>query len=221
MNENDKKIKIKDLAVELKMDKQDVVNAAREEGFTVRNAQTVLTNEEANRLRKRFGKTEEQHKEVIVRRRKPHQDKAEGQAHDKSEASAQAAEDTVSAEPRAEQGDKADHAERGDRSRNRSSRNRSRTPRSEVAPAKVISRPSDARPQQTEPAEDKTPAEQPAAAAQVVSRPAEAADQARPAAKSGEGEARGQQERKRQQRTVTPEVPKVRIISRPAPLNQE
>ena len=217
MNENDKKIKIKDLAVELKMDKQDVVNAAREEGFTVRNAQTVLTNEEANRLRKRFGKTEEQHKEVIVRRRKPHQDKAEGQAHDKSEASAQAAEDTVSAEPRAEQGDKADHAERGDRSRNRSSRNRSRTPRSEVAPAKVISRPSDAKPQQTEPAEDKTPAEQPAAAAQVVSRPAEAADQARPAAKSGEGEARGQQERKRQQRTVTPEVPKVRIISRPAP----
>ncbi len=218
MNENDKKIKIKDLAVELKMDKQDVVNAAREEGFTVRNAQTVLTNEEANRLRKRFGKTEEQHKEVIVRRRKPHPDKAEGQAHDKQESAAPAAEGTASAEPKVEQNDKAEHAERG---RNRTSRNRSRTPRVEVAPAKVIRRPSDVRAQQPESAEDKAPAEQPAAAAvavaQVVSKPAEAQDPGKPAAQSAEGEARGQQERKRQPRTITPEVPKVRIISRPAP----
>lgn len=67
----ERKIKIQELADELKVAHPAAVDAAREVGINAKSASTALTAEEADRLRKRLEKPAADHKEVIVRRRKP------------------------------------------------------------------------------------------------------------------------------------------------------
>ena len=68
---SDKKIKIKELACELKVSNPDMLKAAMDEGISARNSAASVTPEEADRLRKHFDKLrgDDKSKEVIVRRR--------------------------------------------------------------------------------------------------------------------------------------------------------
>ncbi|MBR6467127.1 MAG: translation initiation factor IF-2 N-terminal domain-containing protein, partial [Desulfovibrio sp.] len=68
---SDKKIKIKELACELKVSNPDMLKAALDEGISARNSAASVTPEEADRLRKHFDKLRsgDKSKEVIVRRR--------------------------------------------------------------------------------------------------------------------------------------------------------
>ena len=68
---SEKKIKIKELACELKVSNPDMLKAAMDEGISARNSAASVTPEEADRLRKHFDKLRsgDQRKEVIVRRR--------------------------------------------------------------------------------------------------------------------------------------------------------
>ena len=68
---SEKKIKIKELACELKVSNPDMLKAALDEGISARNSAASVTPEEADRLRKHFDKLRsgDKSKEVIVRRR--------------------------------------------------------------------------------------------------------------------------------------------------------
>ena len=90
----EKKIKIQELADELKVDHQAAVNTAREAGINAKNASTALSAEEAEKLRKRLAKPAD-HKDVIVRRRKPGARPEKVENAPKAEAEKQATEKPV------------------------------------------------------------------------------------------------------------------------------
>ncbi len=189
---NEKKIKIRDLADELKVDHQEMVNAARAEGINVQGATSMITLEDAARLRRRWpAKPADDRKTVIVRRRRVSHDKPEGQG----------------AEKKQDEGKSEARTGRPREDRPRSDKPKQPRQRIEAAPAKVISRPGQTAAPAAQTADK--PVEKPAAAPE---KPAE-----KPVERAVQPSASASPDATRRVRIIaTPEIPKVRIISRPS-----
>ncbi len=94
----EKKTRIRELVEELKLSQDAVIAAAREEGINVKGPQTAISAEDADKVRKRLTKPDDQ-KKVIVRRRKTRpapEPQVEAQAGTSSEAASDASSGTAS-----------------------------------------------------------------------------------------------------------------------------
>ncbi len=107
---SEKKIKIKDLAVELKVDPSDLLNTAKKAGISASGPNAMVSQEEAAKIRSQQAGQQESGSRVIVRRRKAAQDKQGAQAAAPTTASdsasdssaAEAADNAAAAESSAE-----------------------------------------------------------------------------------------------------------------------
>jgi len=190
---SDKKIKIKELACELKVSNPDMLKAAMDEGISARNSAASVTPEEADRLRKHFDKLrgDDKSKEVIVRRRTgPRPPRGErGRAQAKSGEAPEAKPAELAADQAQSQ------------------------PAGQEAPAAPVKAPV----QEQAPQAEAKPQAEPQAQAPASEAPKEAsALEAREgqAAEAGE-DRRASDDRPREQAGGEAEAPRVRIISRP------
>ncbi|MCR5256787.1 MAG: translation initiation factor IF-2 N-terminal domain-containing protein, partial [Desulfovibrio sp.] len=185
---SDKKIKIKELACELKVSNPDMLKAAMDEGISARNSAASVTPEEADRLRKHFDKLrgDDKSKEVIVRRRTgPRPPRGErGRAQAKSGEAPEAKPAELAADQAQSQ------------------------PAGQEAPAAPVKAPV----QEQAPQAEAKPQAEPQAQAPASEAPKEAS-----ALEAREGQAaEASDDRPHEQAGGEAEAPRVRIISRPA-----
>ena len=251
---SEKKIKIKDLAEELKVQPSDLLNAAQKAGISASGPNAAITQEEAAKIRSQQAKKQEDgRKTVIVRRKASHDKEAqakEGSAQDKAGREQQAAEqnakghDAHDAKDAKDQPAREQHArvikKAGSPSQHKVQPDKAAQPAqtandqpaqdkaeakadADASPKKVkiISRPAQQKPEEAAPeaAEAHAAPAAPASSAEAKkdaaqAKPAEAASKEADAPRSGQAP---RQEAPRAKVIATPEIPKVRIISRPGP----
>ncbi len=232
---SEKKIKIKDLAEELKVQPSDLLNAAQKAGISASGPNASITQEEAAKIRSQQTKKQEDgRKTVIVRRKASHDKEAqakEGSSQEKAGREQQAAEQNAKDHDARDQHARvikkagSQHKVQPEKAAQAASEQPAQDKAEVKADAdaspkkvKIISRPPQQKPEETAPEAAEAPAAPASSAAETAAGEAKkVAAQAKPQDAANKEAEAPRQEAPRAKVIATPEIPKVRIISRPGP----
>ncbi len=236
---SEKKIKIKDLAEELKVQPSELLNIAQKAGVSVSGQNAAVTQEEAAKIRSQQAKKQEDgRKTVIVRRKASHDKEAQAKEAGKDTGKNQQAagqnakeHDAHDSHDDKEQPAKEQHAKvvkkAGSQHKVQPATDQPATDKAEekadteASSKKVkIIRPAQQKQEEAAPEAQEAHAAPASVAAGEAKKDAAQAKPAEAAGKEAEAPKAGQtpkQEAPRAKVIATPEIPKVRIISRPGP----